>query len=123
MITIGDLRLRYPEFSDEDLYPDNRIQLFIDDAVLIMKDNNGRWLDYYNLAQSALVAHLLELASNTEGGGDGGLFPISKQAVDDVLIESAINPVDVTESLLFSTTYGRVYYKYLRKCFTTMIAI
>ena len=122
MITIGEFRVRYPEFSDEDFYSDARLNLFISDAVTIMADEN-RWLDFYNIAQAALVAHLLTIADNTEGGGDAGMFPISKQEVDDVIIQSAVNPVDVNSSLLYSTTYGRVYYRYLRMVFTTIIGI
>lgn len=122
MVTVGEIRLRYPEFRDEDFYPDARLELFISDAVTLMADEN-RWLDFYNIAQAALVAHLLTVSTNTEGGGDAGMFPIEKQAVDDVLIHSAVNPVDVSSSLLFSTTYGRVYFRYLRMTFTTIIGI
>ncbi len=123
---IGDLRLRFPEFSDESMHTDARIQMVITEAVVLMAAPE-RWLcpDMYALAQGYFVAHLLTLSDSTAfGGGDsGGGFPIRKQDVDDVEIESAVNNVDATSSLLLSTIYGRTYYRYLRINFTGIIGV
>ena len=123
MITIGELRLRYIEFSDEDFYPDARLQLFIDDAVLIMKEEH-RWLDYYHLAQAALVGHLISVNEDTAAGGGGsGMSPIKRQVVDDVAIDNAVGDLHPSESLLYSTTYGKLYLSYVRYCFTTILGV
>ena len=122
MATIGDIRVRYPEFSDKVEYPDARIQLFLSDAVTIM-GALGRWLVFYDIAQAALVAHLLTLADQTSGGDNGGGYPMRRQEVDDVKIENAIADVKASDSLIFSTMYGRTYYRYVRMEFTSILAV
>lgn len=122
MIDIASFRIRYPEFANITLFTDARVQLFIDDAVIYMSDEN-RWLDFYTLAQSALVGHLLTVAQASATGDSGSLFPISKQDVDDVIIETSISAVKPTASNLSSTTYGQVYQNFLRMTFTGMYGV
>ena len=122
MITTASLRLRYPEFADTTMFPDARIQLFIDDAVIYMSDEN-RWLDFYELAQSALVGHFLAVALASESGDSSSMFPISKQDVDDVIIESAVSAAKPNSSNLSTTTYGQVYQNFLRMTFTGMYGV
>lgn len=122
MITITDFRTRYPEFSDPILYPDARIQMFIDDAVIWMSDET-RWLDWYNLAQFCLVAHFLAVATLSENGDSNANFPIKKQEVDDVLIEQAVGDISPTMDNFHTTTYGQSYYRYLRMTFTGLYGV
>jgi len=122
MIDIASFRIRYPEFANQTLYSDLRIQIFIDDAVIYMSDEN-RWLDFYVLAQSALVGHLLAVAQASETGDSGSLFPIKKQDVDDVIIDSAVSAAKPTNSNLASTTYGQVYHNFLRMTFAGIIGV
>ena len=122
---VGDLRNRFPEFSDDSEYSDAMITMVIEEATILMADPE-HWIcpDMYGLAQKYYVAHLLTLANQTAmGGGDSGGFPLRKQDVDDVEIESAVNNVDATSSLLLSTMYGRSYYRYLRINFTGIIGV
>ena len=122
MILVADFRTRFPEFADIALFTDARIQLMIDEAVILMADE-VRWLDWYELAQNYLVAHLLTLANATESGDGEARFPLKKQDVDDVLIESAVNKVAADISPLFTTTYGQSYYRYLRMTFTGIYGV
>lgn len=121
-ITTAELRLRYNEFSDIDIYPDTKLQLYIDDAVIIMADE-VRWFDWYKQAQAALVGHLLAVAESTESGDFGIMAPTKKQEVDDVIIEHAVNPVDPTGLDYLTTAYGQTYFRYLRMTFTGLYAI
>ena len=122
MITIEDFRLRYPEFSDIDMFADERIQLFIDDAVIWMSEES-RWLDFYPLAQNCLVAHFLAVSTLTESGDANSIFPVRKQEVDDVIIESAVNDINPTMDNFHSTSYGQSYYRYLRMTFTGIYGV
>ena len=122
MIQITDFRTRYPEFSDATLYPDARIQMLIDDAVIWMSDET-RWLNWYDLAQNCLVAHFLAVATLTEAGETNSQFPIARQEVDDVVIESAVSGVSPTMDDFFSTSYGQSYYRYLRMTFTGIYGV
>ena len=123
MITVPDFRTRYPEYSDDTLYPDARIQLFIDDAVIWMAEEGDRWLDFYELAQNCLVAHFLTVATLTESGDSSGIYPIALQEVDDVIIKNAVGDVSPTMDNMHSTTYGQCYFRYLRMCFAGIYGV
>jgi len=122
MIAIADFRTRFPEFSDSILYPDARIQLFIDDAVIWMS-SEGKWLDWYGLAQHCLVAHFLAVATLSESGDSNSIFPAVKQEVDDVLIQQAVSDVSPTMDNFFSTVYGQNYNRYLKMTFSGPIGV
>lgn len=122
MITIPDFRLRFTEFSDGTLYPNPRIQIAIDEAVIVMSDE-GKWLDWYDLAQHYLTAHILTLNESSESGDSGSMFPVKKQEVDDVIIENAVAAFEADTSLIFSTLYGQRYYRYLRYTFTGLYGV
>jgi len=122
MITIADFRTRYPEYSDDTLFPDARIQMFIDDAVVWMSEST-RWLDWYDLAQFCLVAHFLAVATITESGDATSMFPIALQEVDDVIIKSAVSDINPTMDNFHTTAYGQCYYRYLRMTFAGIYGV
>lgn len=122
MITIAAFRTRYPEFSDETLFPDARIQMFIDDAAIWMSEEE-RWLDWYSLAQFCLVAHFLAVATITESGDSTSLFPVALQEVDDVVIKSAVSDVKPTMDNFVTTSYGQCYKRYLKMTFTGIYGV
>ena len=114
MASAKDFKIRFPEFCDTD---DDRVQLFLDDAALLMKEPI-RWLDFYEVAHVYHAAHLLAVAEISETGDTGPLSPIKKQEVDDVMIESAVAPIEPTLEDYYSTTYGKRYVSYRRMCFS-----
>lgn len=110
---IATFRLRFPEFEDETLYPDPRIQLFLDDAIITMGDNETRWNNRYNLAQSYLAAHLLSMGTNTEAGaGESSSGIIASKSAGGVSVSfSSTNQADKSDmdAWLLSTAYGQQY--------------
>lgn len=119
MAVLADFRTRFPVF---DAQTDDRVQMFLDDAALIMKEPD-RWLDFYDVAHLYLTAHLLALAIATDQGDFTPLAPIKKQEVDDVVLEHAVGNVNPTQTSLYSTSFGKEYYKYLRLCFAGIYGV
>lgn len=113
MITIADIRARFPEVSDDVLFPDARIQLFIDDAALFIGDCFGD--KYTDLAHSYLTMHLLALSENTkddiEDGAGGGLGAMNAATVGKVSYSRAINNIDQNhpDASYLSTSYGQQF--------------
>lgn len=106
---------RFPEFAGGQ-YSLSRVQMFIDDAALIMADEE-KWLGYYHVAQAYYVAHLLTIANKTVAGDTGVTAPVALQEVDNVVIQQAITPVEATADELLSTSYGKRYWQYRRMVF------
>lgn len=119
MITVADFKTRFPEFNS---VAEPRVQLFIDDAVLLMATPD-RWLNFYDVALSYHTAHLLYVGTYTEQGDGSVLAPVKKQMVDDVVIEQAVSAIEPTASDLHSTTYGKRYYSYQRLAFAGIYGV
>lgn len=100
-------KVRFPEF---DSISDTRIQLFLDDAEIIL--NPTYWDTKLDLGQSYLTAHYLSLAiqSGASGGSTGASGPITARAVDGVSISYAsAAPNDQSEAYYAQTIYGQRY--------------
>jgi hypothetical protein len=127
-ITPTEFRVRFPEFEDDTKYPDDVIQMFIDDTECLMSE--GPWRCAFHKAQACLVAHWLTLRDWTKDSDPSS--SIGKGA-----IKSSESEGDVSQSLhtgsngqmqsgkpaddLYMTTlYGRMYVQ-LRD--TTLIGV
>jgi len=119
MALVRDFNTRFPEFCDEQ---DTRIQMFSDDAALLMGDL-ALWMDLYDVAQLYFAAHLLAIASLTESGDFGVVAPLAEQTVDDVTIKQAVSALDVSAEDLHSTAYGKRYLDYRQIRFAGIIGI
>jgi hypothetical protein len=119
MASAADFKDRFIEYGDED---DLRINLFLGDAALIMS-TPAKWLVFYDVAQLYLAAHLLAVAMHTESGDTGVLAPKSHQEVDDVIVKNAIADLDITFDNLLSTSYGKRYISYRRRCFIGLVGV
>lgn len=119
MATVADFLLRFTEFTNTD---PARIQMFLDDAALLM-ESPTRWLTFYDVAHVYLAAHFLAVANMTELGDTGVTAPVKKQEVDDVMIEQAIANIRVDQDELLSTAYGKRYWQYRRICFTGIYGV
>jgi hypothetical protein len=115
----ANFKTRFPEFAN---VADARVQLFLDDAALLM-NNPAKWLSFYEVAHEYHAAHLLTIGNQTATGDSGSVYPISKQEVDDVLIEQAVNSVDADANSLHSTAYGQRYASYLQIVVPRMIGV
>lgn len=114
-VTPATFKTRFPEF---DSVADARIQLFIDDSVVIL--NESFWGAKYDLGIYYLTAHYLTLAEKSESGGTSGTSgAISSRSVDGTSVTYAsITPDDSSEGYYLSTTYGQRYIA-LRKKLST----
>ncbi len=119
--TISDFRARFPEFSDNSEYPDPRIQLFLDDATLDIGTDEGRWCNYYNVAQSYLAAHLLTVGTKTEvGGSSASSGPISSKSAGGVSVSYSVttnNNRSTLDDFYMSTSYGQRFITLRNRCF------
>jgi hypothetical protein len=120
MITVSDFRLRFPEFEDPLLYSDDRIQLFIDDTILYMGDDEHHWCNKYDFAQAYLTAHLLVIGTRSEAGDTSIIAgPISSKTADGVSVTRAVlakNRSD-QDDFYMSTTYGQQFLMIRDNCF------
>ncbi len=119
MADVSQFQSRFPEFCEED---NDRVQLFLDDAELLMADK-PKWMNFYDVAHSYYAAHLLTVGLSTESGDSGILAPIKKQEVDDVIIEQAVSAVSPTADDLYSTSYGKRYVNYRRRVIPLILAV
>jgi len=110
MADVASFHLRFPEFSDA---ADARVQMFLDDAALLM-ESPDKWLDFYDTAHAYFAAHLLSIGDASLTGDAGITGPIRKQEVDDVMIETAFADVHPSMDELLTTTYGKRYWQYRR---------
>ncbi len=119
MASVEEFKDRLTEFKDIE---NIRIQLFLDDAALIMS-STPKWLEFYDVAHVYHAAHLLVVSIHSESGDSGTLAPIKHQEVDDVVIKNAIGDVDPTFDDMFSTSYGKRYISYRRRCFQGIVGV
>lgn len=119
MATVADFQLRLPEFCDED---DARIQLFLDDAALVMK-SPGKWVDVYDPAHIYLAAHWLYVAFRTEAGDASSLAPVSHKETNDVVIKRAVSDVSASADDFSATSYGKRYLFYRNMMFSYPVGV
>jgi len=101
-------KIRFNEF---DSVLDAYIQLFIDDAMVIL--NPVFWGSKYDLGLYYLTAHFLSLSNRTNIGASGSfgpVAPVASKSVDGVSI-SYNNPVinNMSDAIYGSTIYGQRY--------------
>jgi len=125
MITVATFRTRFPEFSDDIEFPEERIQLFIDDSVILyMGDDENHWRGKYDIAQSYVTAHLFSVATGSEAGdasSKGG--PISSKSAGGVSLSRSISVKDRSDGddFLMATTYGQQFLSIRNKCFVGVL--
>ncbi len=118
-VSITQFRERFTEFSCPSTFSDNRIQIFIDDALLCIDE---RVFDkFFDLAVCYLTAHELFLANKIAG---------NSQAAEEVGTVTSLKAGDIAKSRtgfsgiaikdggqlrLMSTTYGLKFIEILHK--------
>lgn len=118
--TVASFITRFPEFCTVE---EERVQIFLDDAALLMGTGEDRWLVFYDVAHCYHAAHLLVAGTASKLGDDGVLSPIKKQEVDEVVLENAIDNISATADDYNSTTYGKRYLYYRRIVFAGIIGV
>lgn len=125
MITVSDFRTRFPEFSDDVEFPDDRVQLFIDDSVDDIGSDEDRWCNKYDRAQAYYTAHLLILGTKTEAGDfTASLGAVKSKSAGGVSVSRGTVDKDRSDNdgLLASTSYGVQFLSIRNSCFVGMLA-
>lgn len=119
--TVGEFRVRFPEFSDIVEYPDDRIQLFLDDVVdCYIGTNESRWCGKYDYVHCYLAAHLLTVGTNSESGDSSSSAGtiISKSAGGVSLTRGSVTKIRSDADDFFMTTvYGQQFINIRNTCF------
>lgn len=105
MITPASFKIRFPEFAST---ADARIQIFIDDSVLIL--NETYWGVKYDLGLNYLTAHYLVLAEKSSAGNTGSNNEVASHTVDGA--SESFNNASVdnqSDAYFLSTSYGQRY--------------
>lgn len=123
-ITESTFRARFPEFADNTVYSDDRINLFIADSLLYMGTNADRWCGKYDYAQAYLVGHLLAVGTLSEAGdtnSKGGV--ITSTTAGGVSVGKTITSKARSDGdeFLNSTTYGQTFIVTRNSCFVGVL--
>ena len=103
-------KARFTEFTNVN---DARIQVFIDDALLVLDETT--WGDLYSQAACYLSAHYLALAEESALGSAGNVGSATARAVDGTSISfnaPTLNNVD--QAYYLSTQYGQRFYSLIK---------
>ncbi len=124
-IDIATFRIRFPEFVDDTEFPDARIQLFLDDSVLLyLGSDEIRWGGKYDIAQAYTTAHLLTVAGASEvGDTNGKAGVINSKTAGGVSVSRAVVAVDRSDidSFFMGTTYGQQFLNVRDMCFIGVV--
>lgn len=105
MITPASFKIRFPEFASTD---DTRVQLFIDDSVLIL--NEAYWGVKYDLGLNYLTAHYLAIDAKTSAGNVGSNGQVASKSVDGTSVSYNHAPLaNQSDAEYASTSYGQRY--------------
>lgn len=120
-------KIRFPEFGDDTLYPEPRVQLFLDDAAnCYMGTDETRWCGKYDYAQVYLAAHLLTVGTTSEtGSASSTVGAISSKSVDGVSISRDVvsKPRSDEDAWLMSTTYGQQFVNIRNSCIASVMVV
>ena len=107
-VTPALFKVRFPEFIDID---NGRIQIFIDDAILMLYE--PYWGIKYELGIYYLSAHYLSSAVSSENsfvGAAGSSGLIASKSVDGSSVSfTNMTPTNQSDAYLLSTAYGQKY--------------
>ena len=124
-VTVAALRARFPEFADDVIYPDERIEIFIEDSQLIyMGADENRWKGKYNYAQAYLVAHLLIIAEASEAGDSSvKVGPVSSKSAGGVSVTRAVATKSRSDGddFYMGTVYGQRFLMTRNVCFVAVL--
>lgn len=112
--TVITFRTRFPEFSDEQVYTDARIQMFLNDAK---EDFNQTKLKeaITDRITEYLAAHYLAIATSSEEGDASSTGPVASKSEGDLSVSYAVNSTNAGDSSFYnSTIYGQQYLTLLR---------
>lgn len=124
-VSVATFRIRFPEFSDVTEFPDARIQLFLDDTVLLhIGSDELRWGGKYDVVQAYLAAHLLTKGTGTEVGDiTSRSGSVSSKSAGGVSVSRDNVAKDRSEGdgFYMSTSYGQQFIVIRNRCFVGVL--
>lgn len=116
MITFENFVLRFPEFA---CTPEPRFDIFLEDAMIAMGIDDGRWGTAYAVAQANLIAHYLTIGTRSALGDKGAAVPVRSKEVDEVAVEYALSREQTNSfDALNATIYGQTYLQWRKTYFS-----
>lgn len=116
MITYEQWTARFPEFL---VIPQPRFEVFLEDSKIEMGEEEGRWLNVYDVAQANLVAHYITIATRSALGETAPALPVRAKEVDEVQVEYGLSREQTNSfDALNSTVYGQSYIRWRRQVFS-----
>ena len=92
--------------------------IWLDDAMIEMGSDNGRWINVYDIAQSYYIAHLVALSRIRQESDGSAIYPIKATEVERVEVEYAVSPASLNKLDNFTlTAYGQEYLRWRRMAF------
>lgn len=122
MITVADLRAKFPEVSDEALYPDAVLQRAIDEAVCIMGDDETPWCGKYNISNEYLSMHFWTVHTATSvGDASSKIGNVTNKSAGGVSVGRAspnsVASLSIGDAEYASTPYGISFMRFRNQCF------
>ena len=115
MIDLTAFRARFPEYSDDAVYTDPFVQIFIDDALADVSQTKFKEAIADRIT-AYLAAHYLTIAVASQNGNTGSTAPIASQSVGEISVSYAVNSAEKGSDAYFnSTIYGQQYLSLLRR--------
>ena len=114
-LDLAAFRARFPEYSDDTVYTDPYVQVFIDDALEDVNKTKFKETIADRIT-AYLAAHYLTIGELTKNGNAGSTAPVSSHAVGEVSVSYAVNNAEKGSDAYFnSTSYGQQYMTLLRR--------
>jgi len=105
MTPLQKFHLRFPEFNDMSY---DRIQLFLDDALLYI--NTTFWGEKAEVGQFYLAAHLLSCGEATNEGQINGVSNLTSHSADGASVSFGSIVAKTVSDIFYQTTkYGQHY--------------
>lgn len=99
---VATFRSHYPEFSDTTVYPDGRVQMFLDTGSVMF--NPAKWGYYLPMAVELFTAHMLALgqyaAVRAAGGGAMAVPGLSSGLMTNKSVSKVSVGYDVTTTAI-----------------------
>jgi hypothetical protein len=116
MPDIGGFRAAFPAFIDTSVYPDARVQFWLNLALKLL--NRSRWGNLYDEGVYLFAAHGLTMENNSLKSGDsgaGGAVTSESQSIDGMSYSLSFDTSAYTGSGQMSATiYGQQYLDLVR---------
>ncbi len=111
MTTVAKFRLQFPEFSNQEKYPDPMVTVWLNVATQLV--NAERWGNLTDLGVNLLLAHFVVLAARSHDQADGGKIPgqvngvLSSKSADGLSASYDVSSIMVEGAGDFNlTSYG-----------------